>query len=628
MRSSLSRFSLRYALRVAKHAGRKIIGTSQQEHSGIHEAIDGLSVEREGSDDRHIGASSETHSDIVPIANNDDVYKIRFKRHRGRTRLKRLLVRIRRAIRAAMMYLEQITDPGLSLAEKLHKARDPKGFDDDALEQYRRATEEAKLFRLHREQARILETRIIDVLTNLGFCFHITKDERKYIKRRVKISKAEVNPYAYIYHIREVPFGVKKTDMAQQWVADELASTINKKIRYDLDINGLRYTVEVGSTLSVPNFVTFKDFDAMPKNRPPLSFFIGQTTNGQPVYRDLADAPHMIVAGQTGGGKSNLLNGIICGLISRQPATTVQLILFDLKGGVEFRPFYDIPHLWVHADHDGVIEYPEAILPALEAVKKECDRRLGMLKKAKVKNIGELNRGKHPKNRIPYIVGIFDEYTTARKLAGEKVETILATIANISRASGIHFIIGTQYPKSDVLSTLISVNFPWRVAFNMTPAASQSVLGSWDASGLTPVGRAILQTSEGPIYVQTPRITNSTIESIVSAVKSGADEIIVNTVDAEELIEWALNSAGGKLDRDSTFNQFKERITVAALNDLLKSIEGKQFDINGTYYKVLPPSGNISRRVETIEGSQFAEDANEKQQTALTSDEIVTETGE
>lgn len=628
MTSSISRYSLRYALRIVRHAGYRLLGASQNEQSGTARAVDGLSSHSLGADGGRIGASVDQHSDLVPIADNDDVNKVRFKRRKGYTKLKRLFVRIRRGIRALMAYLEDVTDPKLSLDEKIRKARDPKGFNDNALEEHRRHKEEMRLFRFHRDQARIVERQLIDVLTNLKFCQYVQKEDKVYIKRRCKVRAAQISPYAYTYNI-ETPFGVKKTEMATDMTVNEIAATIGKKVRFDLDTNGLRYTVEVGSTLSVPNFVTFKDFDAMPKNRPPLSFFAGQTTNGSPVYRDLTDAPHMIVAGQTGGGKSNLLNGIICGLISRQPSTTIQLILFDLKGGVEFDPFYGIPHLWKHADDkDGIIEYPDQILPALEAVKRECDRRLALLKKGKVKNIGEYNRGKHPKNRIPYIVAIFDEYTTARKMVGEKVETLLAAIANVSRAAGIHFIIGTQYPKADVLSTLISVNFPWRVAFNMTPAASQSVLGSWDASGLTPVGRAILQTSEGQIYIQTPRITNSTITSIVNAVKSGAVEITVNTVDAEELIGWALNNTGGKLERDTLFNQFKERITVAALNDLLRSMENKQFDISGLYYVVNPPAGNVARRVELIEGSESPDFSNEIQQTTgipVTRDITVTE---
>lgn len=625
MTSSLSRYSLRYALRLVRHAGYRLIGSSRSDHSGTAAPLDGLSAHNTGRDDSHAGASADLHSDIVPISDNDDIHKRRFKKRKGYTKLKRLMVRIRRALRLAMMYLEQVTDPKLTLSEKIQKARDPKGFNDNALEEHRRAQEDARLFRFHREQARIVETQLIDVLTNLKFCHYVQREDKVHIKRRCKVRSANISPYAYTYNI-VTPFGVKKTEMATDQVVNEIAATIGKKVRFDLDTMGLRYTVEVGSTLSVPNFVTFKDFDAMPKNRPPLSFFAGQTTNGGPVYRDLADAPHVIVAGQTGGGKSNLINGIICGLISRQPSTTVQIILFDLKGGVEFDPFYGVPHLWKHADDaDGIIEYPEQILPALEAIKKECDRRLALLKKAKVKNIGEYNRGKHPKNRIPYIVGLFDEYTTARKMVGEKVETILSNIANVSRAAGIHFIIGTQYPKAEVLSTLISVNFPWRIAFNMTPAASQSVLGSWDASGLTPTGRALLQTSEGQIPIQTPRITNSTITSIVNAVKSGATDITVNTVDEEELIGWALNNTGGKLDRETLFNQFKERITDAALRDLLRSTDYKQFDINGVLYIVTPGTGNLARRAEMVEGSESAQITPNILHPTVTSDITVTE---
>lgn len=627
MTSSLSKFSLRYALRIVKRAGGMIKGTSEPEdYTGLNASMVGLSARSVGTDTSHDGTSTSVHSDIVPIADNDDLYRVRFKRRRGMSKLKRIYVRLRRWTRIGISFLLDFLDPRLSMEERIYLLSHLKRMTPEMIEEHEREREDAKLFRVHREQARVLEQQLINVLTELKFCFFVTKNDQVHIKRRIKIAKVDVTPFSYVYHIRNVPFGVKKTDMAQEWVSNEIASTIGKKIRYDLDINGLRYTVEVGSTLSVPNFCTFKEFDAMPKNRPPLSFFAGQTTNGSPVYRDLADAPHMIVAGQTGGGKSNLLNGIICGLISRQPPTTVQIVLFDLKGGVEFDPFYGVPHLWKHADdNDGIIEYPEAIIPALKAIKKECDSRLAKLKKAKVRNIGEYNRGKHPKNRIPYVIGIFDEYTTARKLAGGEVETLLSTIANISRAAGIHFIIGTQYPKSDVLSTLISVNFPWRMAFNMTPHASQSVLGNWNASGLTPVGRAIFQSSEGEIYVQTPRITNSTITNIIAAVKSGASEIIVNTVDAEELIEWALNNTGGKLDIETLFNQFKERITRANLLDLAKSMENKQFDINGTLYIVKPGIGNIARRAEMVDGSLSPEKTEYKIQNTVTSDEKVTE---
>ena len=624
-RSPLSKFNLRFALRLNKHGKRGWFAGSSVEGSGTSRDMTGTNRNIEGVDKGKSGGSFEIHSDIVPIADNDDVWRVRFKK-RGMTKLKRYIVRLRRLMRKVMHFLSQFANPKLGADEKMMMLFSLRELKPDEIEVLRRDKETAKLFQFHRQQAKLLEPQLIEILTNLGFCHHVTHNDKKIIKHRVKVSKVDVSPFAYIYHINAVPFGVKKTDMSQDWVATEIASTIGKKVRHELDLYGLRYTVEVGSTLSIPNFASFADFERMPKSMPPLAFFAGLTTNGSPVFRNLADAPHMIVAGQTGGGKSNWLNGIICGYLLRQSPARVKLVLFDLKGGVEFDSFYGIPHLWDGAqDVDGIIEYPEQIVPALEAILVETNRRLGLLKKSKKKNIAEYNRGKHESNVLPYIIGIFDEYTTARKLAGDKVETILSTIANLSRAAGIHFIIGTQYPKAEILSTLISVNFPWRIAFNMSTAASQSVMGSWDAVGLTPIGRAIMSTSDGLTYLQTPRITSSTINSIVRDVIDGKGEITVRTIDPEEIMEWAQNNTGGKLDKETIFNQFKERITSHALNDLLRSMENKQFEIEGTLYTVKPGYSNVARRMELVDGSLDAVEAEDGIRNTVTRDELVTE---
>lgn len=623
-RSPLSKFNLRFALRLNKHGKRGMFAGSSVEGSGTSRDMTGTNRNAAGVDKSKDGQSFERHSDIVPIADNDDVWRVRFKK-RGMTKLKRTLVQIRRIMRKVLRFLGQLTNPKLGADEKMMMLFSLRELKPEETDELRRKKDEAKLFQFHKQQAKLLEPQLIEILTNLGFCHHVTHNDKKIIKHRVKIAKVDVSPFAYIYHINAVPFGVKKTDMSQDWVATEIASTIGKKVRHELDLYGLRYTVEVGSTLSIPNFASFADFERMPKSMPPLAFFAGLTTNGSPVFRNLADAPHMIVAGQTGGGKSNWLNGIICGYLLRQSPARVKLVLFDLKGGVEFDAFYGIPHLWDGAkDTDGIIEYPEQITPALEAILVETNRRLALLKKAKKKNIAEYNRGKHESNVLPYIIGIFDEYTTARKLAGDKVETILSTIANLSRAAGIHFIIGTQYPKAEILSTLISVNFPWRIAFNMSTAASQSVLGSWDAVGLTPVGRAILQASDGQVYLQTPRITSSTINSIVRDVIDGKGEITVRTIDPEEVIEFALNNTEGRLTHETIFNQFKERITDYALRDLLKSMENREYDINGTMYRVVPGYANIPRRVEMAESSK-PDDAPDTIHHTVTRDELVTE---
>jgi len=178
----------------------------------------------------------------------------------------------------------------------------------------------------------------------------------------------------------------------------------------------------------------------------------------------------------------------------------------------------------------------------------------------------------------------------------------------------------------------------------MTTGASQSVLGSWDAVGLTPVGRALLQTSEGQILLQTPRITESTIAQIVEDAKHGTNYATVNTVDPKEIIEWVRDHGGSKMDFDSVWNHFKERIRQRQLGNLLKSMEDKEFDVDGVMYTVKPGTNLSPRRIEKADGSlssakakhetRNAENIDENEQNhtpdhsgeAVTRDEPVTET--
>jgi len=220
------------------------------------------------------------------------------------------------------------------------------------------------------------------------------------------------------------------------------------------------------------------------------------------------------------------------------------------------------------------------------------------LKKAGVKNIHEFNRKKR-NHSMPYIVCFFDEWAVTKKLVGAEAESILSNLANLSRAAGIHFILSTQYPKAEIINTTISVNFPWRIAFNMPSGASQSVLGDWGAVGLTPVGRAVMLTMDGQIQIQTPRITNQNVMDIVQEARTGiAMTRNMQNIDTADILEWSLNKANMKLDQDSVFNQFKEKITQAALRELLRSMENKVYDVQGTLYKVIPNQPpNIGRRM-------------------------------
>jgi len=621
--SSLSKYGTNMALRlVSRWSGKKLISGESADQVGEAAAQVGTAQVLTGGLSAREGEAFTVQSDGAPIAVNDDVWRRRFFRRRGLTKFRRAWRLVRRGWRWVAAFVGDLRSPKFSADEKFYMLSHFSRMPEDDLEERRRAKQDAALFQLHKDQARLIGRTMIEVLTNLGFCYSITKNEQRHIKKRVRFVRVDVTPYSYTYHVHPVlPFGVKRVEMAQDAISTEIAASIGKKVRHELDLNGLRYIVEVGSTLSVPNFVEFKDVSAMPKNMPALAFFAGLSANGSPIYRNLVEAPHMIIAGSSGGGKSNMENAIACTYLMRNTADRVRFVFFDLKGGVEFSHYEGIPHLWPLSNEkgwksDGIIERPEDVIAALDALFVECNTRLAKLKAAKKKNVNEYNRGKHPKNRMALIVVFFDEWATTKKLVGDKAETILSNIANLSRSAGIHFILSTQYPKAEIINTAISVNFPWRIAFNMSSGASQSVLGGWEAYGLSPTGRAILQTNEGNITVQTPRITNSTVAAIVSAVRSGGAVAEMASVDAEEILEWALNNTGGKLDRDTLFGAFKEKITVAALNDLLKSMEGQTFEVQGTLYNVAEPRGRASRRMELADGeTRQADDENDKQQT-------------
>lgn len=615
MNNNFKRFNKTTALKIISRAtGRKLFNSASSDRVALSNDRTGLDLALAGADASHSVENYQVN-DATPYADNEDVWRVRFRKL-GQKRIIRNFKKAMALLAAFVAYLKLFASPKLSFDEKFIMAQRFRRWNDDELDEHRKQKTQRALFEFHRQQAQLIKIRLIDVLTNLGFCYHITKNERKYIKKKISITQVDVSPYSYTYHITRVPFGVKLTAIVEDWVSTELAASIGKKIRCELDLEGLRITVEVGSTLSIPNFVGFGDLDdkhPMPKNLPTLTFWAGLSANGSPVYRNLAEAPHMIIAGSSGGGKSNMENAITCTLLRRNTPEKMRVVFFDLKGGVEFDQYRAIPHLYpMHNgawETDGIVEFPSDVIPALNYLFKECMSRLDKLKKAKVKNIHEYNRKKRT-NIMPYILIMFDEWASTVKLVGKEAEVVLSNIANLSRAAGMHIILSTQYPKAEILNTTISVNFPWRIAFNMPSGASQSVLGDWGAVGLSPVGRAVMLTMDGQMQIQTPRITNQNVLDVVEEAKTGVKQTrnMLN-IDVNDILEWSLKYAGLKLDQDSVFNQFKEKITREELRTMLRGMENKTFEVQGTIYKVLPGTGGtISRRMILAEEAGLSDE--------------------
>jgi S-DNA-T family DNA segregation ATPase FtsK/SpoIIIE len=190
-----------------------------------------------------------------------------------------------------------------------------------------------------------------------------------------------------------------------------------------------------------------------------LTVALGRDVAGSPIVTDLARLPHLLIAGQTGSGKSVLINAVITSLLLQATPDEVRLVLADPKR-VELAGFNGIPHLVtpVVTDHD-------KILNALYWATGEMDRRYRLFARATARNIEKYNESRSGPDRIPYVVLIIDELADLMMSAPIQVEKAITRISQLARATGIHLVVATQRPSVDVITGLIKANIPARVAF-------------------------------------------------------------------------------------------------------------------------------------------------------------------
>jgi S-DNA-T family DNA segregation ATPase FtsK/SpoIIIE len=190
-----------------------------------------------------------------------------------------------------------------------------------------------------------------------------------------------------------------------------------------------------------------------------LTVALGRDVAGSPIVTDLARLPHLLIAGQTGSGKSVLINSVITSLLLQATPDEVRIILADPKR-VELTGFNGIPHLVVPVvtDHD-------KILNALYWATGEMDRRYRLFARATARNIEKYNEAQTGLDRIPYVVLVIDELADLMMSAPIQVEKAITRISQLARATGIHLVVATQRPSVDVITGLIKANIPARVAF-------------------------------------------------------------------------------------------------------------------------------------------------------------------
>lgn len=259
----------------------------------------------------------------------------------------------------------------------------------------------------------------------------------------------------------------------------------------------------------------------------PLQIAIGKDVEGNAIVSDLAKMPHLLIGGTTGSGKSVSVNAMIMSILMRATPAEVRFIMVDPKR-VEFTPYNGIPHLYAP-----VVTEPREAAGALAWGVAEMERRLKVMSSAGVRNIAQYNQkakagslpveeGEEPPEPMPYIVIIIDELADLMMAVGKEVEFSICRIAQLARAAGIHLIVATQRPSTNVVTGLIKSNITNRIAFNVASGIdSRVIIDTTGAEHLIGLGDLLLSKPEyaKPMRIQGCYVSEEEIEAVVAKVK-------------------------------------------------------------------------------------------------------------
>ena len=265
-----------------------------------------------------------------------------------------------------------------------------------------------------------------------------------------------------------------------------------------------------------------------------LPLALGKTITNEVFMVDLAKLPHLLVAGATGQGKSVGLNVILTSLLYKKHPAELKLVMVDPKK-VEFSLYNPIvKHFLAQVEgtedtDEPIITDVNKVVQTLKSLCIEMDERYNLLKTAHAKNLKEYNekfrnRQLNPNNGhrfLPYIVVIIDEFGDLIMTAGKEIELPIARIAQLARAVGIHMIIATQRPTTNIITGTIKANFPARMAFKVSSAVdSKTILDRSGANHLACKGDMLIITGGEPVRVQCAFVDTPEVENVVSFIAS------------------------------------------------------------------------------------------------------------
>ncbi len=261
-------------------------------------------------------------------------------------------------------------------------------------------------------------------------------------------------------------------------------------------INSETKKIEFEPLINAPEFI---------KSTHKIPMILGVDIAGKHMTYDLTTAPHILIGGRTGSGKSMFLQSILASIASKLSPEVCKFIIIDTKG-VDFENWDNNPRLMMP-----VIKLnPMESIKALESVTNEIDARYEKLRTVRVKDITKYNATVAADKKMPYIVVAIDEFADLGAVGRKKFTEYIQNITQRARAVGIHLIMATQRPDSDVITGIIAANFPTCVAFQTRNTThSKRIIGDGDAEKLAPHGDALLSLAgRMPVRIHTPYISN------------------------------------------------------------------------------------------------------------------------
>ena len=375
------------------------------------------------------------------------------------------------------------------------------------------------------------------------------------------------------------------------------------------------------------------------KEEHPLSVALGLDISGKPRLFNLSELPHVLIAGQTGAGKSSCINSIVTSLLTRTNPDEVKMVMVDPKR-VELGQYNNVPHLLTK-----VITNPKKAVDALTWAVSEMDRRYDLLAEGQVRDIN----GYHEKfdaglldpdkfDRFPYIVVFIDELNDLMMVAGREVESAIVRIAQMARAIGIHLVVATQRPSVDVITGVMKANIPSRLAFSVASTTdSRVILDQSGAEKLIGLGDMLVVTASNPRLerIQGAWVTEKEIKDVVSWVKSQKDAEYNPAVIEEQ--KKIINTTEKDLGEDEVLIQTAKELVVRSQLGSTSMLQrklrvgfaraGRLMDILEDQGVVGPSEGSKAREVlitvEEFETQNLStiEDENSNQENVITSED-------